>query len=254
MRLEGKVAIVTGAAAGFGEAIASRFADEGASVMLADIDTARGSDVAAALTDAGATVDFVGTDVSSSSDVKGMIDACVARFGGLDIIANNAGFSHRTRPITEIPEEDFDRVFAVNTKSVYLSAVHGVPALRERGGGVIVNTASIASKRPRPFGTVYAATKGAVATLTRGLAAELAADRIRVCAVNPVAADTDFMTSSLGQHPLPDDVKQGLVAGIPLGRLATPVDVANAFLFLASDEAEFLTGVCLDVDGGRSLI
>ena len=253
-RLEGQIAIVTGAASGFGAAIATRFAREGAQVMLADIDAAGGKLATETLAGQGGDVGFIATDVSDSAEVKAMIDACVEQFGGLDILVNNAGYSHQTRPIVEIPEEDFDDVFATNTKSVYLGAVHGVPVLRERGGGVIINTASIASKRPRPFGTIYAATKGAVATLTRGLAIELAPDRIRVNAVNPVAADTAFIARSRGGHPLPDEAREALIAGIPLGRLAEPTDVANAFLFLASDEAQFLTGVLLDVDGGRSLI
>ncbi len=253
MRLQDRIAIVTGAGSGFGEAIATRFAEEGASVMLADIDEDAGLRVTAAIEAADGAAAFTRTDVSVSDDVKRLIEGCVERFGGLDIIVNNAGFSHRNAPVTRISEEDFDRVFAVNTKSVYLSAVHGVPVLRERGGGVILNTASISAKRPRPLGTVYAASKGAVVTLTRGLAAELARDNIRVCAVNPVAADTNFMTHAVGVHPLPEENRQRLIEGIPLGRMAEPRDVANAFLYLASDEAEFLTGVCLDVDGGRSL-
>ena len=253
MRLEGRIAVVTGAASGFGEAIATRFAEEAAAVVAADIDEDGGKRVASAIEGAGGRAVFARTDVSKSDEVQRMIQTAVREFGGLDIIVNNAGFSHRSMPMTELPEEEYDRVFAVNTKSVYLSVVHGVPVLRERGGGVIINTASIGAVRPRPGVTAYNATKGAVVTMTRGLAGELARDRIRVCAVNPVASDTNFMRHAVGAHPLPEAARQRLVEGIPLGRLTEPRDVANAVLFLASDEAEFLTGVCLDVDGGRSL-
>ncbi len=252
-RFSGQVVIVTGAASGFGEAIARRFADEGASVVLADIDEGRGKELAAEIAAAGGQAIFVRTDVSISEDVEALIDSAVARYGGLDGIVNNAGIAHRTGSITELSEEDYDRVFAVNTKSVYLAARFGVPKLRERGGGFIVNTASIGAVAPRPGVAVYNASKGAVVTLTRGLAVELARDRIRVNAVNPVAADTAFMQKAVGAHPLPAAVKEQLVRGIPLGRLTEPRDVAACVLFLASSEAEFLTGVCLDVDGGRSI-
>ncbi len=252
-RFQDRVAVVTGAASGFGEAIATRFAGEGARVVVADIDDAGAKRVVSAIEMAGGRAVFVHTDVSVSEDVKRLIDAAVETFGGLDVLVNNAGLCHRTTPLTELSEADYDRVFAVNTKSVYLGAVHGVPALRARGGGVIVNTASIGAVAPRPGVTAYNATKGAVVTLTRGLAVELAPDHIRVNAVNPVAADTNFMRGAVGAHPLPESVRKQLVSGIPLGRLTQPRDVAAAVTFLASDDAEFLTGVCLDVDGGRSI-
>ncbi len=252
-RFPGKVAVVTGAASGFGEAIATRFAAEGAMAVVADVDDSGGKRVVSAIETAGGRAVFVHTDVSVSEDVKRMVGAAVDTFGGLDVLVNNAGLSHRATPLTELSEEDYDRVFAVNTKSVYLGAVHGVPALRARGGGVIVNTASIGAVAPRPGVTAYNATKAAILTLTRGLAVELAPDRIRVNAVNPVAADTKFMQGALGVHPLPEPVRERLVRGIPLGRLTEPRDVAAAVTFLASDDAEFLTGVCLDIDGGRSI-
>jgi 3-oxoacyl-[acyl-carrier protein] reductase len=253
MRFSDKIVVVTGAASGFGKAIATRFAAEGAGVVLADIDAEGGDRAAAAIEADGGRAAFICTDVSQNEDVRAMIRLAVERFGGLDVIVNNAGFSHRTMPMTELPEDEYERVFAVNTKSVYLSVVHGVPALRERGGGVIINTASIGAVAPRPGVTAYNATKGAVITMTRGLAVELAPDGIRVNAVNPVAADTKFMKGAIGLDSLPEPVIQALVTGIPLGRLAEPEDVAAAVLFLASEDASFLTGVCLDVDGGRSI-
>jgi 3-oxoacyl-[acyl-carrier protein] reductase len=185
--------------------------------------------------------------------VRAMIDEATSGFGGLDILVNNAGFSHRMMPLWELPEEDYERVFATNVRGVYLGCKYAVPVLKERGGGVIVNTASIGAVAPRPGVTAYNATKGAVITLTRGLAVEVAPFRIRVNAVNPVAAETGFMKTATGLDRLPDELRRQLVATIPLGRLSEPRDVAAAVLFLASDDAAFLTGVCLDVDGGRSI-
>jgi 3-oxoacyl-[acyl-carrier protein] reductase len=220
-RFDDKIAIVTGAASGFGEAIARRFAEEGAKVVAADVDEARGKEIASAIGAAGGEAVFVRADVSQADDVRAMVVTAVEQYGGLDILVNNAGFSHHMMPLWDLPEEDYDRVFAVNTKGVFLGAKFAVPVLRERGGGVIINTASIGAVAPRPGVTAYNATKGAVVTMTRGL--------------------------------VPDPIRKGLIEGIPLGRLAEPRDVANAVLFLASEDAEFLTGVCLDVDGGRSI-
>jgi 3-oxoacyl-[acyl-carrier protein] reductase len=253
MRFNEKIVIVTGAASGFGEAIAKRFAAEGAKVVAADVDAAGGNRVVGAIRDAGGQAVFVRTDVSKAAEVKAMIDAAVAQYGGLDILVNNAGFSHHMMPLWELPEDEYDRVFSVNTKGVYLGAKYAVPVLRERGGGVIVNTASIGAVAPRPGVTAYNATKGAVVTMTRGLAMEVAPFRIRVNAVNPVAADTQFVKGALGMDSMPEAIRQVVIQGIPLGRLAEPRDVAAAVLFLASDDAEFLTGVCLNVDGGRSI-
>jgi 3-oxoacyl-[acyl-carrier protein] reductase len=196
---------------------------------------------------------FTRTDVSSSTDVKAMIDTAVTQFGGLDILVNNAGFSHRMMPLWELPEEEYERVFATNVRGVFLGCKYAVPVMQGRGGGVIINTASIGAVVPRPWVTAYNATKGAVVVLTRGLAVEVAPFRIRVNAVNPVAAETGFMKGAVGLEKLPDEARQQLAAQIPLGRLAEPRDVAAAVLFLASDDAAFLTGVCLAVDGGRSI-
>lgn len=255
-RFQDKVAVVTGAASGFGEAIAKRFASEGARVVLSDVDDSRGEQVTADITDGGGTARFVHADVSIAADVEAMIGAAVESFGGLDILVNNAGFTHRTQPAWELDEAEYDAVFATNTKGVWLGVKYAVPAMRERGGGVIVNTASIGAVAPRPGVTVYNATKGAVMTMTRGLAGELAEHNIRVNAVNPVAADTDFMKKAYGRpdmEGLSARAVEALSAGIPLGRLTRPADVAAAVAFLASDDAEFLTGVCLPVDGGRSI-
>lgn len=253
MRFKDQVAVVTGAASGFGAAIATRFAAEGAKVVAADIDEAGGRRVADAAGAAGGHAVFVRADVSQAADVKGMIDAASAHFGGLDILVNNAGFSHRMMPLWELPEEEYERVFATNVRGVFLGCKYAVPVMQARGHGVIINTASIGALAPRPGVTVYNATKGAVITLTRGLAVEVAPLHIRVNAVNPVAAETGFMKGAIGLDQLPDGLRQQLTATIPLGRLAEPRDVAAAVLFLASDDAAFLTGVCLDVDGGRSI-
>ncbi len=253
LRFEGKVAIVTGAASGFGEAIAKSFATEGASVVIADVNEEDGKRVVSQIEEAGVRALFIRTDVSRARDVRAMIEAAIGTFGGLDILVNNAGFSHRAMPMWDLPEEEFDRVFATNTKGVYLGVKYAVPALRARGGGVIVNTASIGAVAPRPGVTAYNATKGAVVTMTRGLAVELAPFKIRVNAVNPVASETGFVRGAMGVDTFPEGVRKSLIAGIPLGRLTEPGDVAAAVLFLASDEAAFLTGVCLDVDGGRSI-
>ena len=253
MRFDGQTAIVTGAGSGFGEAIATRFAREGARVVVADVNEENGRRVASAIAGEGGTARFVRTDVSRAADVKAMVDEALSAFGGLDVLVNNAGFSHRTMPLWELPEEEYERVFATNVRGVYLGCKYAVPVMKQRGGGVIVNTASIGAVAPRPGITAYNATKGAVITMTRGLALEVAPFKIRVNAVNPVAAETGFMKGAVGVEKLPEEFRKQLVATIPLGRLTEPRDVAAAVLFLASPDAEFLTGVCLPVDGGRSI-
>jgi 3-oxoacyl-[acyl-carrier protein] reductase len=252
-RFDGKGVVVTGAAKGFGEAIARRFAAEGAAVVLGDVDETTGAAVAASIQGTGGRARFRRCDVAIAADVEGLVGAAVDGHGGLDVMINNAGFSHRSMPLWELPEADFDRQIAVNVKGVFLGCKYAVPALKARGGGVIVNTASIGARRPRRGVTVYNATKGAVLTLTRGLAGEVGRDKIRVCAVCPVAADTAFMLTVRGGAPLDERTRSTLAKGIPLDRLCTPADVAGAVTFLASDDAAFLTGVCLDVDGGRSI-
>lgn len=245
MRLAGKSAIVTGAGSGFGEGIATRFAQEGCKVMVADINETNGKRVAASID--GAV--YCKVDVSDNLQVRAMVQKAVDEFGGLDILVNNAGIAQRNMPMLDVPEDVFDRIYAVNVKSIYLSAMHAVPVMREKGG-VIINTASTAAVSPRPGLTWYNGSKGAVVTLTKSMAVELAKDKIRVNALNPVAGETGLLAEFMGGTDTPE-IRQKFIDTIPLGRLSTPKDMANAALYFASDEAEFITGVCMEVDGGR---
>jgi 3-oxoacyl-[acyl-carrier protein] reductase len=317
-RLEGKVALVTGAGSGFGQGIAEAFAREGAKVAVVDIDVGAARAVASAL---GAGAVALTADVAKSSDVDGAVRDTLAAFGGLDVVVNNAGISHRNRPMLEVDEAEFDRVFAVNVKSLYLFARAAVPVMRQRGGGVFINVGSTAGLRPRPGLTWYNGTKGAVHTITKSMAVELAPDHIRVCAVNvkslylfaraavpvmrqrgggvfinvgstaglrprpgltwyngtkgavhtitksmavelapdhirvcalaPVAGETPLLATFMGEDT--PEKRAAFRSSIPLGRLSTPQDIANAALFLASDEAGMVTGVVLEVDGGRCI-
>ena len=250
-RLQGRVALVTGAASGFGAGIARRFAGEGARVVVADIDDDAGRGVVEEIAASGGAASYRHADVAVSGDVKDMVAHAQTAFGGLDILVNNAGWAYSNRPSTDLEEADFDRLFATNVKSVYLATREAVPVLR-RQGGVMLNVASTAAARPRPNLTWYNATKGALVTITRSLALELAPARIRVCAINPVIGETGLTSTFMGMPDTPEN-RAPFLATIPLGRFSTPADIANAALFLVSDEAAFLTGVCLDVDGGRSV-
>jgi 3-oxoacyl-[acyl-carrier protein] reductase len=254
MRLKDKVAIVTGGGSGFGEAIAKRFAEEGAKLVINDVNDTGGARVAQEIDSAqgqGSAV-YVHADVARNDDMARLVAASFDRYGRVDIMVNNAGITHVNRPMLEVGEEEFDRIYAVNVKSIYLSARHLVPLLRKQGsGGSIINTASTAGIRPRPGLVWYNGSKGAVITLTKGMAAELGPDKIRVNALCPVAGDTPLLPSFLGGSS--EAHRQRFIATVPLGRLSTPKDVANAALYLASDEAAFITGVALEVDGGRCI-
>lgn len=252
MRLENKVAVITGAGSGFGEGIATRFAAEGARVVVADINAEGAARVGETIRNAGGTAVAVTADVSKGEDMAKIVAAAVDEYDALDIMVNNAGTTHKNRPMLEVDEESYDRVFAVNAKSVYHSAIHAVPVFRRQGHGNFINIASTAGIRPRPGLTWYSATKGAVITMTKGMAVELAPDNIRVNAINPVVSATGLLKDFLPGDDTPQ-MRAKFVATIPLGRMSTPRDVAAACLFLASEDAEFLTGVCLEVDGGRCI-
>jgi 3-oxoacyl-[acyl-carrier protein] reductase len=245
--LKGLRVAVTGGTSGLGLALVRQLSEQGARVALV---ARTASSVKQTAEEAGA-YGIVG-NVGLKDDIYPIALQITGNLGGLDVLINNAGFTHRSGPAWELDEADYDRVFATNTKGVWLGVKYAVPVMRVKGG-VIVNTASIGAVAPRPGVTVYNATKGAVVTMTRGLAVELARFNIRVNAVNPVAADTPFMRGALGGDSLPDANRAALIAGIPLRRLTEPTDVAAAVTFLASDDAAFLTGVCLPVDGGRSI-
>jgi 3-oxoacyl-[acyl-carrier protein] reductase len=248
MRLAGKVALVTGAGSGFGAAIAATFAREGARVVVADIDEAAARRVAAAI---GASAIAIRCDVSKRPDVDATVKATLDAFGRLDIVVNNAGVAHTRGPAVDVSEADFDRVFAVNVKSIFHVTQATVPALRRAGGGVIVNVGSTAGIRPRPGLTWYNASKGAVHVATKSLAVELAPDRIRVCALAPTIGETALLPTFMGGDTA--ELREKFAANVPLGRITTPQDVANAALFFASGEANFLTGVVMEIDGGRSV-
>lgn len=245
-RLEGKVAVITGAASGFGEGMAKRFAEEGACVVVADMNGEGAERVAGEI---GANAVAVEADVTDPLDIDAMLKAA-AQYGPLDILVNNAGASHRNMPMTEVDEATFDRVLAVNTKAIYLACIRAVPMMADRGG-VIINTASTAGIRPRPGLVWYNATKGWVITATKSMAIELAPKRIRVNCLCPVAGETGMLHLFMGEDT--PEKRAQFISTIPLGRLSTPRDVANAALWLASDEAEFITGVALEVDGGRCI-
>ena len=251
-RLAGQVAVVTGGGSGFGEAIAGSFAREGARIVVADFNAAAGERVAAALRAAGHEAVSCPGDVAVSADMARIVAAAVERFGRLDVMVNNAGWTHRNRPALEVSEDEFDRCYAVNVKSIYLSAVHCVPVFRHQGGGSFINIASTAAVRPRPGLSWYNGSKGAVVLLTKSFAVELAPDKIRANAIAPAIADTPLLTTFMGTPDTPEN-RARFLASIPLGRLCQPADVANAALFFADPASAFVTGTCLEVDGGRCI-
>ncbi|MEM7250588.1 MAG: glucose 1-dehydrogenase [Pseudomonadota bacterium] len=253
MRFKDHVVVITGAASGFGAAAARRFSEEGAKVVAADINPDGLRETLAAVQAAGGEGITVETDVLNGEAVKGMIDAAVSSFGTVDVLVNNAGAGHLPLFMHELPEDQYDLMFNLNTKSVYWGVKHVVPVMKDNGGGVIINTASIGAKSPRPKVTAYNAAKGAVVVMTRGLAGELARFKIRVNCVCPLASETGFFRSALGVDTLTDEQRKRLTSDVPLRRLTDPVDVANAMLYLASDDGGFVTGVSLDIDGGKSI-
>ncbi len=247
MKLKDKIAIVTGGASGFGKAIAETYAREGAKVMVADINGQGARDVANGI---GAAATHIACDVSKKQDVEAMVAETVKAFGGLDIMVNNAGYTHKNQSLMNIGEEEFDRIFDVNVKAIYLATLACVPEMEKRGGGVIINPASTAGVRPRPGLTWYNGSKGAAIVLTKSMAVELAPKKIRVCAINPVIGETGMLELFMGMPDTPEN-RAKFLATIPLGRMSKPSDIANAALFLADPASEFITGVALEVDGGR---
>ncbi|MCE2931953.1 MAG: SDR family oxidoreductase [Hyphomicrobiales bacterium] len=250
MRLQGKTALITGAGSGFGEGIAKTFAREGARVGVVDINLEGARRVASEI---GASAIAVKADMTSMAET-GLAVKATAEFGGgrIDIVVNNAGWSHRNKPMLEVTEEEFDRVYAINVKAIFHMSRAIIPHYRAKGGGVILNIGSTAGIRPRPGLTWYNSTKGAVNLLSRSMAVELAPDRIRVNCVAPVIGATGLLEQFMGMPDTPEN-RAKFLGTIPLGRFSTPADIANACLYLASDEAEFVTGVVLEVDGGRTI-
>ena len=249
MRLQGKTALVTGAASGFGRGIAETFAREGARVAIVDLNAEGAREVAAAI--GGAAIALT-CDVSKAEEVNRAVEDTRAAFGGLDIVVNNAGWTNPNRPLMETDEATFRKIYDINVLSIFHMVKAMVPHWRAEGGGVMINIGSTAGIRPRPGLTWYNSSKGAVNLMSRSLAAELAPDNIRVNCIAPVMGATALLEQFMGVPDTPEN-RAKFVATIPLGRMSTPRDIANAALYLASDEADFITGVVLEVDGGRTI-
>ncbi len=247
-RLENKVAIVTGAASGFGEGIAKRFAEEGAKVVVADLNVKGAERVAHAIGEAAVAVRI---DVSQRAEVEQMVRTAMDAFGRIDVMVNNAGYTHRNGDMLAVEEDTFDLITAVNMKAIYYSTLAVAPIMEKQGGGSIITTASTAGLRPRPGLTWYNASKGWAITATKSMAVELAPKNIRANCLCPVAGETGMLAQFMGEDT--PELRAKFRASIPLGRLSTPLDIANAALWLASDEAAFITGVALEVDGGRCI-
>ena len=248
MRLKDKVALVTGGGSGFGEGIVRKFVAEGAKVLIVDRNLEGAQRVAAAM---GGSAAAHRADVSRAADVRAMVEQCEVRFGPLDILINNAGVSHVPTPTEDVSEADFDLIFAVNMKAIYLAAREVVPRFKGRKRGVILNMASTAGVSPRPRLSWYNASKGWVITATRSMAVELAPFGIRVVALNPVAGETPLLKTFMGEDT--PEMRAKFLATIPIGRFSQPEDLGNAACFLCSDEASMITGVAMEVDGGRCI-
>lgn len=248
MRLKDKVAVVTGGGSGFGAGVVQKFVAEGARVIVADLNLDAAQQVAHSL---GTQAQALRADVTQAHDVKAMLDAAQSSFGGLDILVNNAGMGHLPQPLEELSEAQWDRLMNLNTKSIYLALREVVPRFKTQGHGVILNMASTAGVSPRPRLAWYNASKGWVITATRACAVELAPFGIRVNALNPVAGETPMLKTFMGEDT--PEVRAKFLASIPMGRFSTPQDLGNAACFLCSDEASMITGVCMEVDGGRCI-
>jgi len=253
MKLDGKVALVTGGGSGMGRAISILFAREGAKVSIVDIDQAGGQETAKAIEQDGGRAKFISADVAKAADVEQAVKITVDNYSKLDILVNNAGVPMRPTPIEEIDEKLWDNVMAINMKGVFLFCKYATPIIKKQGAGVIINVGSIAGVRPRPAISAYNVSKAGVITLTQSLALELAPYHIRVNCINPVATDTP-MFPKFRRVGVPDqEARQAIIATIPLGRLSKVEDIASAALFLASDESAMVTGISLNVDGGRGI-
>ena len=251
MRVKGKSIIITGAGGGIGEGIAKRLAAEGAHVIVNDINTKLGEAIVGQIKAAGGVASFFAADVTQSSDVAALVQSAVKLYGKLDVMVNNAGWTHRNQPALDVSEDDFDKCYAINVKSIYLSTIHAVPHFKANAGGCFINIASTAGVRPRPGLTWYNGSKGAVITTSKSLAAELGPDNIRVNCINPVFNPETGLSAEFAGGPMDETRLAKFRSSIPLGRFSTALDVANAALYLASDEAAFISGVCIEVDGAR---
>ena len=254
MHVADKSIIVTGAGSGIGAGIARHLAAQGARVIVNDINAAAGEQVAAAIRADAGVAQFVQADMTLSSDVQALVAAALQLYGRLDCMVNNAGWTHRNRPLLEVSEAEFDRVYAVNVKSIYLSAIHAVPVMRANpggSGGSFINIASTAAIRPRPGLTWYNGSKAAVIGTSKSMAAELGPDNIRVNCINPVFNPDTGLAAEFAGGPVDEERRARFLASIPLGRFSTALDVAQAVHYLASDEASFISGACLEVDGAR---